>query len=71
MKQLNRSFVLVARPRGIPRESDFTIRSGPVPAIGEGEFLIRNHFASIDPAMRGWLDDRPSYLPPVALDGYA
>lgn len=67
MTERNRSFVLVSRPRGIPRESDFTLRTGTTPTIGEGEFLIRNHYASIDPAMRGWLDDRPSYLPPVAL----
>src|SRR5207247_1001564 len=33
----------------------------------EGEFLIRNHYASLDPAIRGWLDDAPSYMPPVPL----
>ena len=65
--QGNRSFVLISRPRGLPSESDFAIRSHSIPEISTGEFLIRNHYASIDPAMRGWLDDRPSYLPPVEL----
>lgn len=64
---VNRSFILISRPAGIPEEKDFELRSEPVPQLVDGEFLIRNHFASIDPAMRGWLDDRPSYLPPVAL----
>jgi NADPH-dependent curcumin reductase CurA len=65
--QSNRRLVLVARPSGLPQDSDFELRGAPLPEFGEGEFMIRNHFASIDPAMRGWLDDRPSYLPPVAI----
>ena len=35
--------------------------------LAEGDYLVRNHYASLDPAMRGWLDDAPSYIPPVAL----
>lgn len=63
----NRRFTLVARPRGLPRSSDFALIDAPLPELNDGEFLIRNHYASLDPAIRGWLDDAPSYLPPVAL----
>lgn len=63
----NRRFTLVARPNGLPRPSDFALVDAPLPALRDGEFLIRNHYASLDPAIRGWLDDAPSYLPPVAL----
>ena len=63
----NRRFVLAARPQGDPRASDFELRSEPLPELAEGQFLIRNHFASLDPAMRGWMDDVPSYMPPIPL----
>jgi hypothetical protein len=64
---MNRRFVLVARPDGVPKGSDFRLEDSPIPAPGPGQVLIRNHYASLDPAIRGWLDDVPSYLPPVAL----
>lgn len=64
---INRRLLLRSRPAGLPADSDFDLVEAVVPAIGEGEYLIRNRYASIDPAMRGWLDDRPSYLPPVAI----
>lgn len=63
----NRRFLLTARPQGMPRSTDFTLADEPTPELAEGEFLIRNHYASLDPAIRGWLDDAPSYMPPVAL----
>lgn len=63
----NRRFTLVARPVGLPQPSDFALVDTPVPALRDGEFLVRNHYASLDPAIRGWLDDAPSYLPPVEL----
>lgn len=63
----NRQFVLIARPSGVPTAGDFAHRETVVPALGEGEFLIRNRFASLDPAMRNWLDDVESYYPPVRI----
>jgi len=63
---LNRRFVLVSRPQGVPREADFHLVEKPVPNIGENEFLIRNHFVSIDPFMREWLK-RDTYLPAIAI----
>jgi NADPH-dependent curcumin reductase CurA len=56
----NRRFKLVRRPEGIPVDADFALVDEATPELGEGEFLIRNHYASLDPAMRGWMDDRPS-----------
>lgn len=63
----NRRFLLAARPQGEPRESDFALVTETVPNLADGQFLIRNHYASLDPAMRGWMDDAPSYMPPIPL----
>jgi NADPH-dependent curcumin reductase CurA len=63
----NRRFKLMRRPVGEPVAEDFALVAEPLPALAEGEFLVRNHYASLDPAIRGWLDDKPSYMPPVAL----
>lgn len=62
-----RRFILVRRPRGTPVEADFALVEEEVPALAGGEFLVANRFASLDPAIRGWLDDAPSYMPPVPL----
>ena len=64
----NRRFLLRRRPNGEPVPQDFELVSEPLPALAEGQFLIRNHFASLDPAMRGSMDDADSYMPPIALD---
>jgi NADPH-dependent curcumin reductase CurA len=57
----------MARPVGVPLASHFEPYEVPVPELGEGEFLVANRFLSVDPAMRGWTNDTPNYLPPVAL----
>ena len=64
---INRRFTLVRRPVGMPVDADFALVSEETPALAEGEFLVRNHYASLDPAMRGWMDDKPSYMPPIRL----
>ena len=63
----NRRFTLVRRPEGMPVPEDFRLVEEPTPALADGQFLLRNHYASLDPAIRGWMDDAPSYLPPIAL----
>lgn len=60
-------FTLARRPNGVPVAADFALLEEPFPVLGEGEFLIENRFASLDPAIRGWLDDAPSYMPAVPL----
>ncbi|MEU6055947.1 NADP-dependent oxidoreductase [Streptomyces xanthochromogenes] len=64
-----REWHLVARPHGRPRPDDFALREVPVPAVGPGQVLIRNHFFSVDPYMRGRMGDTNSYVyfPPMAL----
>ena len=63
----NRRFLLVRRPDGMPVGDDFKLETVATAALAEGQFLIRNHYASLDPAMRGWMDDAPSYMPPIPL----
>jgi NADPH-dependent curcumin reductase CurA len=63
----NRQFLLVKRPDGMPVAGDFQLVTTPTPDLADGAFLIRNHFASLDPAIRGWMDDVPSYMPPIPL----
>jgi NADPH-dependent curcumin reductase CurA len=63
----NRRFLLVRRPTGAPLPEDFALKSAPVPEPPSGGFVVRNHFASLDPAQRGWMDDVPSYMPPIPL----
>ena len=62
-----RQIVLTRRPTGVPVPEDFALESAPLPRPGPGEMLVRMRVCSCDPAIRGFLDDRPSYLPPVAL----
>ena len=64
----NTSIRLARRPIGLPVAADWRIETHDIPKPGPGEFLVRVKMISLDPAMRGWLDDRPSYLPPVAID---
>ncbi|MEO6420512.1 MAG: NADP-dependent oxidoreductase [Polyangiaceae bacterium] len=63
----NRQVRLAARPVGLIKESDFTLQEADLPALADGEFLVRNIYLSLDPTMRVWMTDRPSYLPPVAI----
>ena len=63
----NRRFLLVRRPHGDPVADDFSLVSEPVPTPHPGGFIVRNHYASLDPAQRGWMDNAPSYMPPIPL----
>ncbi len=60
---------LAARPEGAPKESDFKLETRPVPEPGEGEVLVRVHYMSLDPYMRGRMDDAKSYAAPVPIGG--
>jgi len=64
---VNRRVVLSARPKGVPKAEHFTVDEIAVPDLGAGEFLVKTEFWSVDPAMRGWANDAPNYLPPVQI----
>ncbi|HWN32271.1 MAG TPA: NADP-dependent oxidoreductase [Pseudonocardia sp.] len=68
MDATNHQVRLAARPTGEPAPSDWAHTEEPVPSAAEGEILVRITHLSLDPAMRAWLDDRPSYIPPVGLN---
>src|SRR5499427_8363213 len=63
----NRQVRLKSRPSGIPRAEHFEIVEAPVPAISDGQILVRNIYLSVDPAMRGWVSAVANYSEPVAL----
>ena len=63
----NTRIVLAARPAGEPVATDFRVEHVPVPSPGPGQVLLRNRFLSLDPYMRGRMDEGRSYSPPVAL----
>ena len=63
----NRQWVLRARPVGMVKDADFELVSAPRPEPADGEALVRNRFLAFEPAMRGWMEDRKSYIPPVGL----
>jgi NADPH-dependent curcumin reductase CurA len=63
----SREIHLVARPNGAPVLSDFSLVEVDVPDPAEGEVLIRNAYMSVDPYMRGRMNDAKSYVPPFGL----
>lgn len=67
MTETNRQITLAARPVGYPKESDFKLVEVPVPQPGEGELLARTLYLSVDPYMRGRMNDVKSYAPPVQI----
>jgi hypothetical protein len=63
----NRMVKLARRPVGMVKREDFKIEDGPVPEPGAGEFRVKVAYVSLDPAMRGWISEGRSYVPPVGL----
>ena len=68
MTTTSREIHLVARPTGWPTHSDFRAVETTLPDPGPGEVLVRNTFLSVDPYMRGRMNDTKSYVEPFALD---
>ena len=46
---------------------DFALRDAPMPSPGAGQVLLRHLYLSLDPAIRGWMSEARSYLPPIAI----
>jgi NADPH-dependent curcumin reductase CurA len=64
---VNRRITLAARPAGLPKESDFKLVEAPAPSPGPGQMVVRAIYLSVDPYMRGRMNDVKSYAPPVQL----
>src|ERR1017187_5186993 len=65
----NRQVILKSRPTGIPEADNFAIVKAPVPAVEEGQVLVRNIYLTAEPAMRGWVSAVANYSEPVTLGG--
>ena len=64
---LNRQFLLAQRPVGLPSRDTFSFVETSVGEPAAGQVLVKNAYLSLDPAMRGWMNDAKSYIPPVGL----
>ncbi len=67
MTEVNRQIILAARPEGLPNETDFKLVEAPMPKLGEGQFLVKINYLSVDPYMRGRISEIKSYAEPVAI----
>jgi NADPH-dependent curcumin reductase CurA len=68
MTAVNKQWHLVSRPTGEPSASNFKLVEAPVPELQDGQVLVRNHFMSLDPYMRGRMNDGKSYAQPQPLN---
>ena len=64
-----RRIALASRPEGAPKPENFRLETAPVPEPGKGEVLVRVQYMSLDPYMRGRMDDAKSYAAPVPIGG--
>jgi NADPH-dependent curcumin reductase CurA len=67
MSLVNRQFRLAARPVGLPKRSDWKMTEEPVQQPGPGQVLVKVLYISLDPAMRGWMNEGRSYIAPVGI----
>lgn len=63
----NRQIRLASRPKGLPVPENWSLVTEEVPQLEDGDVLMKIELISMDPAMRGWMNDRRSYLPPVQI----
>ncbi|MBP6776147.1 MAG: NADP-dependent oxidoreductase [Piscinibacter sp.] len=64
---VNHQVRLAARPVGLPTRANWDFTTEPVPEVGEGDVLVQTRYLSLDPAMRGWMNEGRSYIPPVGI----
>ncbi len=65
---MNQQFRLAERPVGMPKPTDWKHTTTPLRDLADGEILVKVLYLSLDPAMRGWMNDGKSYIRPVAID---
>jgi hypothetical protein len=68
MTTMNKQWHLVSRPSGEPTPYNFKLVEAPVPELQDGQVLVRNHFMSLDPYMRGRMNEGKSYAQPQPLN---
>ena len=59
---INHQVRLAGHPSGLPKPSDWEFSEAPLPALEDGELLVKTHYISVDPAMRGWMNGRDTYV---------
>jgi NADPH-dependent curcumin reductase CurA len=64
---MNKQLLFIKRPLGEADESTWSLETNPIPEIDEGQILIKQHYISLDPAMRGWMNEGKSYIEPMEI----
>ena len=64
---MNKQLLFVKRPVGEVDSDTWSLETNPIPEIEEGQILIKQHYISLDPAMRGWMNNSKSYIEPMAI----
>jgi len=64
---LNHQIRLASRPVGMPTRANWSFTTEPLPELAEGDVLVKAQFLSLDPAMRGWMNEGKSYIAPVGI----
>ncbi|MGD9723132.1 MAG: NADP-dependent oxidoreductase [Pirellulales bacterium] len=67
MPTVNHQFRLAARPRGVPSRANWNYTEEPLAEPADGEIQVQVLYLSLDPAMRGWMNEGKSYIPPVGI----
>lgn len=67
MEPVNHQIRLAARPVGLPNAANWEQTTEPVPEPGDGQLVVAVRYLSLDPAMRGWMNEGRSYIPPVGI----
>ena len=65
----NRQVVLASYVTDAAKPENFALSEGPVPEVEEGQFLLRNRYFSMEPAIRGWVDGKANYFEPIPIGG--
>ena len=63
----NNQLILVKRPKGIPKQDTWEYKIEVVAPLEQGQMLVQQHYVSLDPAMRGWMDETRSYIAPIKI----
>lgn len=64
---MNKQLLFVKRPVGAADASTWSLEENPIPEISEGQILVKQHYISLDPAMRGWMNEGKSYIAPMEI----